>query len=81
MSTKFKVLLLLRLTLCIGLDPNRYRSTTTTGSDDRAFGSLDSLMSDKERYKDADRFVVRCRSCQGQIEFAPVSDRAVSAPL
>ncbi|KIP07458.1 hypothetical protein PHLGIDRAFT_71117 [Phlebiopsis gigantea 11061_1 CR5-6] len=67
-----------RLAECLGLDPNRYRSTAAAESDDRHFGSLDSLMSDKERYKDADRFVVRCRSCQGQSEFAPVSDRTNS---
>lgn len=78
-SATFELLLCRCLTLCIGLDPNRYRSTAAAESDDRHFGSLDSLMSDKERYKDADRFVVRCRSCQGQSEFAPVSDRTVSA--
>lgn len=60
----------------IGLDASRYRSTGGE-SDERYFGTLDSMMSDAERYKDVDPFVVRCRSCQGQVAFEPISDRDV----
>ena len=62
-----------------GLDPNRYRSAAAGESEARAFSTLDSLMSDSERFKDCDPFIVRCRSCQGQVAFAPISDRDVSA--
>lgn len=67
-----------RLAECLGLDPNRYRTATAAESESRAFSTLDSLISDAERYKDCDHFVVRCRSCKGQVEFAFIGDRAVS---
>uniref|UniRef100_A0A0W0GE71 DNA-directed DNA polymerase n=1 Tax=Moniliophthora roreri TaxID=221103 RepID=A0A0W0GE71_MONRR len=64
-----------RLAECLGLDPNRYRSTTSTSAEERAFFSMDSRLSDAQRYKDADPFLVRCRSCNGQWSFAPIIDR------
>lgn len=69
-----------RLAECLGLDPNRYRTATAAESESRAFSTLDSLISDAERYKECDHFVVRCRSCKGQVEFAFIGDRAVSVP-
>ncbi|OBZ73519.1 DNA polymerase alpha catalytic subunit [Grifola frondosa] len=68
-----------RLAECLGLDPNRYRSAAE--SEERYFGTLDSLMSDAERFKDAEPFLVRCRSCRGQVAFAPISDRESSLLL
>lgn len=59
-----------------GLDASRYR-VSTAESEERQFGTLDSLMSDAERYKDAEPFIVRCRGCQGQVTFEPISDREV----
>ena len=50
---------------------------STGDSEERQFGTLDSLMSDAERYKDAEPFIVRCRGCQGQVAFEPISDREV----
>ena len=68
-----------RLAECLGLDPNRYRSATTGGdSDERTFGTLDSLLSDAQRYKDAEPFLVRCRACQATLPFVGVTDRQVS---
>ena len=61
-----------------GLDASRYR-VSTGDSEERLFSTLDSLMSDAERYKDAEPFIVRCRSCQGQVAFEPISDREVRA--
>ncbi|KAH9933419.1 ribonuclease H-like domain-containing protein [Fomitopsis serialis] len=69
-----------RLAECLGLDASRYR-TSTTESEERQFSTLDSLMSDAERYKDAEPFVVRCRSCQGHVAFEPISDRENSLLL
>jgi len=67
-----------RLAECLGLDPNRYRITTATESEGRQFGTLDSFMADSERYKDADPLLVRCRSCMGEVAFAPIRDREAS---
>ncbi|KAI0676013.1 hypothetical protein C8Q78DRAFT_963901 [Trametes maxima] len=63
-----------RLAECLGLDPNRYRTTVGGEAEERYFGSLDSLMSDTERFKDADPFIVRCRSCRSDVTFVPFSD-------
>lgn len=60
-----------------GLDPNRYRTTAVGEADERNFGTLDSLMSDEERFKDTDPFVARCRSCRNDVTFAPIADRKV----
>lgn len=60
-----------------GLDPNRYKSAAAGESEERYFSTLDSLMSDDERYKDADPFLVRCRACRGEVAFSPISDRDV----
>lgn len=66
---------------CSGLDPNRYKSVTLGDVEGRGLGSLGSLLSEKERFKDADPFIVRCKSCQGEGIFAPVGDRAVCLVL
>ncbi|KAH9893227.1 hypothetical protein C8Q73DRAFT_836492 [Cubamyces lactineus] len=63
-----------RLAECLGLDPNRYRTVVGGEAEERYFGTLDSLMSDEERFKDMDPFVVRCRSCKGDIPWVPVGN-------
>ncbi|TFY64658.1 hypothetical protein EVJ58_g2476 [Rhodofomes roseus] len=70
-----------RLAECLGLDATRYRVSTTGESEERHFSTLDSLMSDAERYKDAEPFVVRCRTCQGHVAFEPIADRETDAVL
>ena len=60
-----------------GLDPGRYRSATVTEFEERRFSALESQLPDSERYKDAAPFVVRCRACECNVGFAPVSNRAV----
>lgn len=69
-----------RLAECLGLDASRYR-TSAGESEERSFSTLDSLMSDAERFKDASPFVVRCRSCKGEVAFEPISDRSSSILL
>ncbi|TFK68725.1 hypothetical protein BDN72DRAFT_948057 [Pluteus cervinus] len=66
-----------RLAECLGLDPARYRNTVG-GSEERAFLALDSRMSDQERFKDAVPFLIRCSQCDGELPFAPLTDRASS---
>ena len=69
------------LFLSSGLDPSRYRTTTVNEEEGRQFGSLDSAMADSERFKDADQLIVRCRSCLGEVAFAPIGDREVRAVI
>ncbi|KAJ7272585.1 DNA polymerase family B-domain-containing protein [Mycena haematopus] len=63
-----------RLAECLGLDPTRYRAATNS-VDEPTFSSLDSQMSDSERFKDASPFLVRCRRCKVELTFAPIHDR------
>lgn len=65
----------------VGLDPGRYRNTTSGDGEDQAFVTLDSQLSDRERFKDCDSFIIRCRKCKGELPFAPITDREVSIPL
>lgn len=64
------------LTRRLGLDPGRYRNSVV-GAEEKAFASLDSQVSDSERFKEAIPFLVRCRNCQGQLPFSPLHDREV----
>ncbi|KAK7031479.1 DNA polymerase [Favolaschia claudopus] len=64
-----------RLAECLGLDPSRYRAAASSSVDEPSFSSLDSQMSDSERFKDASPFTVRCRRCSVEFEFAPIHDR------
>jgi DNA polymerase alpha subunit A len=66
-----------RLAECLGLDPSKYKSTAASGPDERAFATLDSQISDEERFKNADHFTVKCRHCGSKSEFTPISDREV----
>ncbi|KAG2067603.1 hypothetical protein BDR04DRAFT_1104760 [Suillus decipiens] len=69
-----------RLAECLGLDPGRYRisGSMPAGS---ALTTLDSLVSDAERFRDVAPFLVRCRGCAGQMAFPPVYDRDASILL
>ncbi|EKM50078.1 uncharacterized protein PHACADRAFT_213841 [Phanerochaete carnosa HHB-10118-sp] len=67
-----------RLAECLGLDPSRYRNATGTESEGRHFGSLDSLMSDAERFKDSEPLLMRCRACKAETAFSPIDDRSAS---
>jgi len=58
--------------LFLGLDPGRFRSGVTSETEDRPFGSLDSQIPDKDRFKDAEPFVARCRGCSGVFEVTRV---------
>ncbi|KAG6896542.1 hypothetical protein C0992_007538 [Termitomyces sp. T32_za158] len=69
-----------RLAECLGLDPAKYR-TSIGGSDDRAFSSLDSQMSDAERFKDCQAFIASiihdagpsCPACQKSISLGSLT--------
>ncbi|EIW79037.1 hypothetical protein CONPUDRAFT_126817 [Coniophora puteana RWD-64-598 SS2] len=60
-----------RLAECLGLDPSRFRSSSA-GEATTSFATLDSQITDAERFRDANPFLVRCRGCQGQLAFSPL---------
>ncbi|KAF9244111.1 hypothetical protein BU15DRAFT_86076 [Melanogaster broomeanus] len=68
-----------RLAECLGLDPGRYRVSggTEAGS---AFTTFDSQVSDAERFRNSEPFLVRCRGCQGHMTFSPMWERESSGP-
>uniref|UniRef100_A0A0W0GBD9 DNA-directed DNA polymerase n=1 Tax=Moniliophthora roreri TaxID=221103 RepID=A0A0W0GBD9_MONRR len=69
-----------RLAECLGLDPNRYRSTMSTSAEERAFLSMVSQLSDAQQYKDADPFLYTDEKLYNQLRcFAYLfdTDRAV----
>ncbi|KAF7320311.1 DNA polymerase [Mycena kentingensis (nom. inval.)] len=64
-----------RLAECLGLDPLRYRTSSSSGAaEEHNFLSLDARITDSERFKDAAPFTVRCRQCKVESEWAPVYD-------
>lgn len=52
-----------RLAECLGLDPSRYQSHNTGGGEEKVFGTLNSQVPDKIRFKDCRPFIVTCRKC------------------
>lgn len=67
-----------RLAECLGLDPKRYQnsSSNTNGESGVAFSSLDSQISDAQRFAEAKPFIIRCRHCTNTNQiFTPISDR------
>lgn len=68
-----------------GLDPARYASSRGEVSE-KQFFTFESQISDKERFRDADPFSVRCMSCEATFAFEglledSVSCKRVVAPL
>ena len=56
----------------LGLDPLRYQTTTHVEEQEKDFNTLESLIPDKQRFKDTDPFVMMCKKCEGSFEFAAV---------
>lgn len=57
-----------RLAECLGLDPSRYTSQQHEAPE-RAFFTLESQTSDKERFKDAHPFALKCPACEAGFTF------------
>ncbi|KAF8141953.1 hypothetical protein EV363DRAFT_1468612 [Boletus edulis] len=66
-----------RLAECLGLDPGRYR-VAGGFEGGPALATLDSQVSDTERFRNSEPFLVRCRGCQGQMSFSPIWERESS---
>ncbi|GMK53505.1 hypothetical protein CspeluHIS016_0100910 [Cutaneotrichosporon spelunceum] len=57
-----------RLAECLGLDPARYTSSSHEVAE-RTFHRFESQIPDKERFKDAAPFALRCGSCEATFSF------------
>ncbi|KZW04323.1 hypothetical protein EXIGLDRAFT_758619 [Exidia glandulosa HHB12029] len=53
-----------RLAECLGLDANKYQTYASGEQEERPFGTLESQVPDKERFKQCEPFRVKCRSCK-----------------
>ncbi len=68
-----------RLAECLGLDPARYQNQSTSSAAEKEFFTFDSQVSDKERFKDADPLILRCRSCKTESAFTSLIEDVESA--
>lgn len=66
-----------RLAECLGLDPARFRTSTYTAIEEHAFSSLDSQMNDRDRFKDAELFLIRCRKCSASAQYRGLNEPEV----
>lgn len=65
-----------RLAECLGLDPKRFQTFTGGEQEERPFGSLESQVPDKERFKQCEPFYVRCRACKQSFAFGALGETA-----
>ncbi|KEP54793.1 DNA polymerase II [Rhizoctonia solani 123E] len=65
-----------RLAECLGLDPSRFQ-TSVAAVDSDPYRTLDSQIPDKERFREAAQFLIRCRKCEGSAVFSPVGTTEV----
>ncbi|TIC20656.1 hypothetical protein E3Q13_00361 [Wallemia mellicola] len=63
-----------RLAECLGLDPARFQNHSAGNSNDKEFQTLESQMSDKERFRNAEKFSIRCPGCTEHTEFGSMLD-------
>ncbi|GAA5950464.1 hypothetical protein JCM10213_003586 [Rhodosporidiobolus nylandii] len=61
-----------RLAECLGLDVTRYKSSLDVP--DREFKTLQSQISEEQRFADCERFHVRCRTCGTEALFDGISE-------
>ncbi|KAG0194902.1 DNA-directed DNA polymerase alpha catalytic subunit pol1 [Apophysomyces sp. BC1034] len=56
-----------RIAECLGLDANKYSSGIRSNGDDKdEFTTLESQISDEERFKDIERLVLKCSHCRDE---------------
>jgi hypothetical protein len=61
-----------------GLDPQRYRSSIAGNEVEREFQTLESQISDAERFRDATPLTIRCRRCQVESALGGLNSNEVS---
>ncbi|KAJ1666489.1 DNA-directed DNA polymerase alpha catalytic subunit pol1 [Coemansia sp. RSA 1646] len=70
------------LAQCLGLDPSKFRTASMSSSglaDSDALRTLDSQISDTERFKHARPFVATCQACKNQFQVDGIARRAQGA--
>ena len=67
-----------RLAVCLGLDANKYKQATLTKLEEEELHTLDSLLSDQERFKDVQKWSPTCNYCKQANDFAGIVKITVS---
>ncbi|KZV91997.1 hypothetical protein EXIGLDRAFT_615021, partial [Exidia glandulosa HHB12029] len=65
-----------RLAECLGLDAKKYQTYASGEQEERPFGTLESQVPDKERFKQCEPFRVKCRSCKKIFAFGSLGEAA-----
>lgn len=58
-----------RLATCLGLDSNKYRSTVITKLEEEELHTMESQLTDAERFKDVEKWKPVCNYCKTSTEF------------
>jgi len=68
-----------RIAECLGLDTNKFHiGVAAEEAEQEELYTLDSQISDEERFKDAEKLNVRCRGCQQRFDIASIARLEVS---
>lgn len=59
-----------------GMDPSRFQAVSAVSFDSEV--RFDTLLSDKDRFHDAEPFSITCQSCEGSFEFPSLETTTVS---
>lgn len=63
-----------RLAECLGLDPAKFQSHSSGSAQEKDFQTLESQMSDKERFRNAEKFHINCVQCKNIMQFDSIID-------
>jgi hypothetical protein len=67
-----------RLANCLGLDTSKYQNIVTASADVEELYTFESTISEKERFKDVEKWTPRCNSCGERGEFIGFAKDEVS---
>jgi DNA polymerase alpha subunit A len=71
-----------RIAECLGLDTNKFHiGVAAEEAEQEELYTLDSQISDEERFKDAEKLNVRCRGCQQRFDIASIARLEVSVQV
>jgi len=70
-----------RIAECLGLDPRLFRSSGPISPSERTIEPLESQISDEERFRDTDPFVIKCISCSEEHPFSGISSSKVEVVM
>ena len=71
-----------RIAECLGFDPRQFRSAGPISQNDTTIEPLESRISDEDRFRDTDQFMLKCISCNQEHPFSGlVSSKDRVTPL